>query len=464
MNEKVTLQAISDIFASQYGISKKTTDAFGKSFFDTIVDGLNQDGLVKIKGLGTFKIVNVGSRESVNVTNGERIVIDGYKKVSFTPDELPESKKEELVQSIEEEVAMAAEKAQEEVSDVVLSDDVQPENVETPKDELSGIDMLISTPESIDEIKKDLDLARERAERAMEEAKSANVEYRRLQLLVERMENNQAPAALVRELANASISVDCEPETVEEPVVEENTEETVVEEPQDNIIEEPVEEVEEEEETPSAPADTKNDNQATMHLFNNQDEDEEEEDEEYDYRKIFMFLAFAIVILIGIAIYLYCNSKKYSQPASIAESSIVRKHRSNGMNELEDSLAEQHVNDSVQLTIEKRLKNRESLAKKADRIAKRTAEARRAAEAKKAAEKKAAEKKAADAKKELEAKKKAAEAKKKTHRVHVLQEGENLFMISRKYYGTNDSIHGIYRLNKFANPNNVPVGTKVILP
>ena len=49
-------------------------------------------------------------------------------------------------------------------------------------------------------------------------------------------------------------------------------------------------------------------------------------------------------------------------------------------------------------------------------------------------------------------------------RVHVLQPGETLTTISEKYYNTKDSMHAIWRLNKFADPNNIPLGTEILLP
>lgn len=53
---------------------------------NTILDGLKKDGVVKIKGLGTFKMVEVKARKSVNVRNGEEIEIPAHNKITFTPD------------------------------------------------------------------------------------------------------------------------------------------------------------------------------------------------------------------------------------------------------------------------------------------------------------------------------------------------------------------------------------------
>ncbi len=50
------------------------------------------------------------------------------------------------------------------------------------------------------------------------------------------------------------------------------------------------------------------------------------------------------------------------------------------------------------------------------------------------------------------------------HKVHVLKYGESLTTISVQYYGTPDSMAVIWRLNKFTDPNNIPLGTAIKLP
>ncbi len=49
-------------------------------------------------------------------------------------------------------------------------------------------------------------------------------------------------------------------------------------------------------------------------------------------------------------------------------------------------------------------------------------------------------------------------------KVHVLKYGESLTTISVQYYGTPDSMGAIWRLNKFTDPNNIPLGTAIKLP
>ncbi len=92
MNEKLNHPDLSALFAKETAMSGAKAETFTKALFDIIVEGLEQDGIVKINGLGTFKITEVADRYSVNVNTGEKFEIKGHKKISFTPaDTLKES-------------------------------------------------------------------------------------------------------------------------------------------------------------------------------------------------------------------------------------------------------------------------------------------------------------------------------------------------------------------------------------
>lgn len=86
MNEKLTIQDLIDLLAAKHSMTKKDADAFVKEFFLLIEQALENEKIVKIRGLGTFKLVDVDSRESVHVNTGERFQIKGHTKVSFSPD------------------------------------------------------------------------------------------------------------------------------------------------------------------------------------------------------------------------------------------------------------------------------------------------------------------------------------------------------------------------------------------
>ena len=133
MDMKLNHSDFSALFAKVLGISQADAEAFTKTFFDTIVEGLEKEGSVKINGLGTFKIVEVDSRSSVNVNTGERFEIKGHMKMTFLPaDSLKETinahfamfEPVEVDDELVDEEADAENVVDEDVAEVV--EDVQP--------------------------------------------------------------------------------------------------------------------------------------------------------------------------------------------------------------------------------------------------------------------------------------------------------------------------------------------------
>ena len=202
--QKLTAQNLSEAIAQQLGLSKKISDTFVRAFADTIIEGLFTDGVVKVKGLGTFKAVDVEARESVSVKTGERIIIPGFKKLSFTAEE-----------SLTERISSTEQQ-------------VQIEEQETKEEESSKKDYAAPAAAFVSELPKDEELIKGELPNGDEAMKR----------------NYAAPAAaLVSELPKDEEPIKGELPTVEEKnVVEEKEviEETnVVEET--NVIEEPIE-------------------------------------------------------------------------------------------------------------------------------------------------------------------------------------------------------------------------------
>lgn len=124
------------------GMSKRKAQLFMSAIVETIQEGINNDKMVKIKGLGTFKVIDVDARESVNVNTGERLTINSHQKLTFTPDSAmkdlvnkPFSQFETVVlndgvefddntESEEEEAADAVEEQSEEQSEEQVKDEV----------------------------------------------------------------------------------------------------------------------------------------------------------------------------------------------------------------------------------------------------------------------------------------------------------------------------------------------------
>ena len=83
---KLTIQEIAAVLQQKNRFDKREANSFVSTMFQIIQERLESDGIVKIKGLGTFKMIDVEARESVSVRTGERVVISGHAKVTFTPD------------------------------------------------------------------------------------------------------------------------------------------------------------------------------------------------------------------------------------------------------------------------------------------------------------------------------------------------------------------------------------------
>ena len=83
---KLTIQEIAAVLQQKNSFDKQEANTFVTTMFQIIQERLETDGIVKVKGFGTFKLVDVEARESVSVRTGERVVINGHAKVTFTPD------------------------------------------------------------------------------------------------------------------------------------------------------------------------------------------------------------------------------------------------------------------------------------------------------------------------------------------------------------------------------------------
>lgn len=85
MGSKITLTQFAQQMSEHSGFSVRECEAFLKSLFRNIGSGLETDGIVKIKEIGTFKLLTVASRKSVDVNTGVENEIPSHRKVSFIP-------------------------------------------------------------------------------------------------------------------------------------------------------------------------------------------------------------------------------------------------------------------------------------------------------------------------------------------------------------------------------------------
>ena len=81
-NKKVTLQELADVISAQSGATKRFTDSFLRELIVVIQEYLEKDGIVKVKGLGTFKLLWIEARKSVNVATKETIILPAQVQAS----------------------------------------------------------------------------------------------------------------------------------------------------------------------------------------------------------------------------------------------------------------------------------------------------------------------------------------------------------------------------------------------
>lgn len=438
MNEKLSFQSIADTLAKKSGVSKKVADTFSKAFFDTIVEALGAGEVIKIKGLGTFKLVEVGDRESVNVTTGKRFVIPGYKKLAFTAEdsvvevlsgrvesvqeikeEIREEVKEEVKVEVEEvkEVAKEEVKAEKPVEIEKLIQVPEPEQVEQPQDKFAGIDMLISTPESVEDVRQQYEEAKARMETAVEEARKANAEKLRLEKLLERLEKNVEPEAA------APVVIETEAETP----IESNTSSKILEN-NDSEIDKNLEEEKRQE--------------AFKRVMTEQPKTQEPEPQEEKTGKKSSWVTAAVILLLAVlGTFVYLIHQNIEAVEKVQKTEQTQKSA-----KPEKPTKATQPAKPVKPATPKVDKDSLAKAQKADSI------------------KVAKEAKEAKDTKDVKDTKMKEEPKPKRPTIHRMQRGESLTRVSQKYYGTKDSVRAILRVNTFADPDNIPVGAVVKLP
>ena len=202
------------LLAKECNISVAKAEVFTKNFFDIIIEGLEQDGIVKINGLGTFKVTDVASRGSVNVNTGEKIEIKGHRKLTFIP-----------ADALKEQVNMPFAMFE----PVEVDDTYQPDSAEE-----NDVEEIAETTEPVVEVAE----AEEVQPAVAEENESADTVNEELPVIVE-----DTPAE------EETASDDSNDDTVanEEQVEVAAEEETVVPQPEEDKVEDAPEQESEEE-------------------------------------------------------------------------------------------------------------------------------------------------------------------------------------------------------------------------
>lgn len=490
MNEKLSFQNIADTLARKAGVQKKVAETFSKAFFDTIVEAVSAGDVVKIKGLGTFKLVEVGDRESVNVSTGMRFVIPGYKKLTFTAEDHvaevlnPQAKSSvqveesakvaeptkvaepvivevptKVAEPVKAETSIEVETPKKEEDIETLIQVPEPEQVETPQDAFAGIDMLISTPESVDDLRQQYEEAKAKMETAVEEARKANAEKMRLEKLLERLEQNVEPEVVAHK------------ENIESPA-NASPVETAEDTKPISLI--PVAAVSG---NPNPSVET-SEEEKRQEAFNRvmtepSHTQEEEVSSKPSGNKRFWLTTLIILLLAVLGVFVYLihrnieavekvqTTEQTTQPAKAEKPAQPAKPTKPAAPKTDkDSLAKAQKADSVKVAAKPQKDTSKPDVQKPDVKKTDASKDKPSTPDTKKTDAQKSDTKKQDTKKP-EAQKPAKEERPKTHR---MQRGESLTRVSQKYYGTKDSVRAILRVNTFANPDNIPVGAVVKLP
>ena len=496
MNEKISLQFMADALSRRSGVPKKVAESFIRAFFDTIVESVKEDeGLVRIDGFGTFKRVAVDSRESVNVSNGERIVIAGYNKLSFSPDDsvvemlsarCDERELEPEADSgnetgcehgsdsgnepeCEHEHEPECERATGDSPDGVWRADAtaeplsiddlieveEPVCVERAADEFSGIDLLISTPESVDDVRRQLDAATAKVAEAIDMAKKASAEKARLERLLDRLESNAKPES-DEEGLDANAANGDEPTCMLASSSSSSSSSSGAAEGSsaaDGASECADSECMASREDAFARV-TAGGNAGALGRRRDDSVAADGESGERGARRRWWLVgtvACAVVALLSCIVYFvygtFTSIEKVEDVAIVKKNDAPEQHGKGEMasrkeNAKTDSLSLDELNE----TDESSGSIKESARDKAPTDAK-------------------PDKPLAAAKDEPSAKQEEPAKAKASHpTTYVVKKGETLTRIAMRMYGTKDSVKAIIRLNTLVNPNNVPAGARIKLP
>lgn len=438
MEKKLTIQDLAILLSQRKDLSRKDAETFIRVVFDSIRENLLKDGIVKVKGLGTFKLLDVQERESVDVTSGRRILIPKHTKISFTPDSV-------LRDLINKPFA--------DFQTVILNEDTKLEDME----EQSVFTELYDKPSS------NTGEGNEQGTNVIEENTDTDnqmgVGEERLSEVIKPVHGNGVDSIVVEEPV----------EQIEEEYVASNVEsksktnevidsQHLAPSSGDNDIKQEectvgVEPIHEADDLSSAKTEGKNtDEEDFCPVSSNIDVqlncvfEYEQKRQCHDRMFHFLYLLFALVLAgLSYASGYYrwlcpCDEPIKKSPTSV----VVKKKR---------PIRKENVKDSI--AVQDRVK---SLPIKSDKAFGEKAESKHATQPKTESQ----------SKKELAEKYTQVPGGKYlivgTQRVHEMKAGDNLYKIARKEYGSNDFMTYIVVHNSFANPDLIPKGYKVKLP
>ncbi len=418
--------------ASATGTTNRLSETFVRAFIETVIAKVNEDGTVKVQGFGVFKTQSVADRESVNVSTGQRFTIAGYNKLVFTPDPAVASIFADLIPALppqpqnEEPVDQAPAK-NDEAPTPVAEDDTP---AEEPVSQIEEPTTLAEEPATPTEEPTSLT-----EEPTVEEAIPVAEEVPAVSEPAPDMVTEEPPVVVEEVVEEVAEEPSADVEEVPEEVVEE-TPAVVDEEPEaaEELQEEEVEEI------PVPETETQNEADAVEGVTEAEPEAVTEgADAVVEQPEVVTEVPKAVAAV----------------PEVVSEAEPVASEP-----EAADETETDTVSDDEQVSTSPFKAHKglwmilAAVIVALVIIAIELATDDYIQPKGMQAEATAVETPAVSYEQPDEPKRK----------VHILQKGESLTTISVAYYQTPDSMRAIWKLNKFEDPNNIPLGTEILLP
>ncbi len=85
VNNNFTRDDIAESLHNEFGLTKKDCILFVNDILEIIIEGLNDNGFVKIHNFGSFKIKRKRSRVGRNPKTKEEVIISERNVITFKP-------------------------------------------------------------------------------------------------------------------------------------------------------------------------------------------------------------------------------------------------------------------------------------------------------------------------------------------------------------------------------------------
>ncbi len=427
MTNKITMQMLAEKLAASAGVSRETAETFLRTFPDALLASVAQDRLVELDNFGKFYLVAVSDRGSVDVNTGAHIVIPGYDKLTFAVDDT-------IVDQFNGVQPKAENNATENSAEISVENSAEG-SVETANattgavvtSEAASTETPIATP-STKKAKAPISAAQSTPKKTQKKVKG---EAQKTEPAVKPAEPAAEPVA---KPAAESVA-----ESVVKPPVEPAAKTTV-----EQTIEQAVEQL-------VQPADHVSTSEQTISLA------AEETKVIVDQPKAKPSANAKVEPSVNIKVESSVGEPKH-EPAAGQNTVAKAQSESPAVNETAEGFVARFFKNlpwwgyvtlvAIIFLILLFIVLNVGGNKDGDEAEESTdSEAMEQVEGQPSTETKAKE-----------------TAEKKSPKVHILKYGESLTTISVQYYGTEDSMGVIWRLNGFKDPNNIPLGTAIKLP